>query len=157
MQETYIETIQRLQRQYTDSILDDYCNAEMDELISKYGWRSLLHLIDDSHPYRLYLDHKSGKCAFCKDMIPGLEKAIATVKAWEKSSQNTRWIIRNRSTLKYWCSFTYPYWGSKRRAFLFAVGDSYAEYLVQATNANVGAYRVDIVSIDATKRLEKPF
>ncbi|HEY9600003.1 MAG TPA: hypothetical protein V6C85_00210 [Allocoleopsis sp.] len=157
MQETYLETIQRLQRQYTDSILDDYCNAEMDELIQKYGWRSLLHLIDDSHPYRLYLDHKKGKCAFCKEMIPGLEKAIATIRAWEVKQKNTRWTVRDRNTGKYWASLIYPYWSTKRRCFLFLPGSEYVENLVYNTNKAIKMNRLEIVPIDATKRLEKPF
>lgn len=160
MTETYLEKIQRLQRQYTDSILDDYCNAEMDELIDKYGWRSLLHLIDNkkhSHAYRLYLDHRNGKCGYCKDVIPALESAIATIRAWEVKQKNTRWTIRDRNTGKYWASTIYPYWSTKRKCFLFLLGDEYVEHLVFTTNKKLKMNRLEIVPIDATKRLEKPF
>lgn len=153
----YMELLKRVEV----PVIDDYYNEAIDNLIERDDWRELVTELNkqDRRVVKLYISCcVKRNLGFDSSSVPKLETAIASLQKLIEAKENTRWVVRDNRSFLYWARIIEPpYFDKLRKAFLFKVGDIWIEEAVDRVNKGSWPPRLELVKVDATKRLKKGF
>lgn len=147
-----IEYAQLMER-IGEPVLIDYVNPSLEKLMTRGEWQELTRILnkDERRCITYYKSHRRGECCCSPRWIPYIESAIAKIEAELQRRANLRWVVLDQKTGLYWVAvINPPYWGSKRRAFLFRVGNEWIANVVKRSGR-----RFFLETIDATSRLNR--